>query len=150
LGDDQSSKEAVVGNDERQEQETEVGDGSSQVFGQGSQWISKVMPQKLISDAERIWVRLAVYEYAAKTPDVIVAKLRVAVLERADVPKAVEKLDYGQFYALLQGVMRRMVRDKRFEVEAGNGVHRKGVKIFRLVNPPEEILLRKLKLMAVR
>ncbi len=108
------------------------------------------MPQKLISDAERIWVRLAIYEYAAKTPDVIIAKLRVTVLERADVPKAVKGLDYGQFYALLQGVMRRMVRDNRFEIEAGNGVHRKGVKIFKLVNPPEEVLLRKLKLMAVR
>ena len=108
------------------------------------------MPQKLISDAERIWVRLAIFDYANDTPDVIVAKLRVAILERHDVPESVKHLDYGQFYALLQGTIKRMVRDKRFEIAEGNGVHRKGVKIFRLQNPLEESLIRKLRILATR
>lgn len=96
------------------------------------------MPQKLISDGERIWVRLAIHDYAVTYPRVVVAALRKAILARGDVPTAISSLDYGQFYSLLQGALKQLVKQEWFEIAEGEGVHRKGIKTFVPLRAPDE------------
>ena len=97
-----------------------------------------------------MWVRLAIHDYSKDYPNVIIAALRKAILDRKDVPKPIRELDYGQFYALLQGALKQLVKQKWFSVGEGEGVHRKGIKTFVTLKVPDDAMRESLRYLATR